>query len=598
MVEATLISGSLFAGRGSGIAGDASYTLSLFQPQLYEATMKTIRCVCLATIAISSAFLASALAEEPMRKTDYTKAIAKIEQAVLEELTEHQLHGMAVALVDDQKIVYSAGFGNTKRDSIFRAGSISKLFNAVAIMQLVEQGKLDLDVPIQTYGSQFSLIVPFDNVPAITLRQLLCHRSGMIRESPVGGYFDFREPGLANTVTSIRSCVLVNPPNMKTRYSNVGPSIAGQILATVTGMDYARYQQEHLLKPLGMASSSFLLADTPRQRLAKSYMRVADGHGGFTQQEAPVFDLGTIPAGNLFTTAEDLARFVSMLAAGGNFHGRQIVSPATLDQMTRPQLIKEESGFGLGFMVAKFHSHKSVSHTGSVYGHSTALLLLPEPKLGAIFLCNDDCVNGNVTRLTNLAMARLLEAKLGEPFTPPPAPIRMSPEELAPFAGDYESANTWAKLEVKDGQLMGKLAGHSVRFLPIEPLKFLVDGRASDRFPATFERDASGKVTSFVTFAGQKFVRIASAANTDPCPLWKSYLGSYGPSFIPLVVSVRYGHLYAMTENLCDYRLTPVNRNVFAFPAGLYADEYLVFLTSVDGKVCGVNLANMTLPRN
>ena len=67
------------------------------------------------------------------------------------------------------------------------------------------------------------------------------------------------------------------------------------------------------------------------------------------------------------------------------------------------------------------------------------------------------------------------------------------------------------------------------------------------------------------------------------------------PSFIPLVISIRYGHLYAMTENLTDYGLTPVNRNVFAFPAGLYADEHLVFLTGADGKVWGVDLANMTL---
>ncbi|MGO9109537.1 MAG: serine hydrolase domain-containing protein [Thermoguttaceae bacterium] len=559
--------------------------------------MRTINCILLATIVLHLALERCAMAEEPKRSTDYTKSIATLEEAVREELAEHKLHGMAVALVDDQRIIYSAGFGNVKRDSIFRAGSISKLFNAVAIMQLVEQGKLDLDVPIETYGPEFKIIVPFDNVPAITLRHLLCHRSGMIRESPVGGYFDFKEPGLAETVASIRSCVLVNPPNIKTRYSNIGPSIAGQILATVAGMEYARYQQEHLLKPMGMSSSSFVLAGIPRQRLAKSYMQVADGHGGFTEQEAPVFDLGTIPAGNLFTTAEDLARFVSMLAAGGRAGGRQIVSKATLDQMWKPQLIKDKTGFGLGFMVGKFHNHMAVSHNGAVYGYSSSLILLPEAKIGAVLLCNEDDVNGNVGRLTNMAVALMLEAKLGEPFAPPPAPIKLSPDALAPFAGEYESASTWAELEVKDGRLIGKIAGYPVHLIPIEPLKFLADGRVADRSPVAFERDTAGKVTSFVTAAGQKFTRVVSTADAEPCPLWKSYVGSYGPSFIPLVVSVRHGHLYAMTENLCDYRLTPINRYVFAFPAGLYADEYLVFLTGVDGKVWGVNLANMTLPR-
>jgi len=560
--------------------------------------MRTLRCIFFVASAMCFTPERNAIADEPVPSTDYSKSIATLDRMIREELAAHQLHGMAVALVDDQRIVYSAGFGNVNRDSIFRAGSISKLFNALAVMQLVEQGKLALDAPIETYGPQFKIVVPFENVPPITLRQLLCHRSGMIRESPVGGYFDFTEPGLANTVASIRSCVLVNPPNTKTRYSNVGPSIAGQIMAKAAGADYAQYQQERLLKPMGMASSSFLLAGIPRQRLAKSYMQVADGRGGFAEQEAPVFDLGTIPAGNLFTTAEDLARFLSMLAAGGSAHGNPIVSRTTLEQMWTPQLIKDETGFGLGFMVGKFHKHTAISHNGAVYGHSASVVLLPEQKIGAVFLCNDDIVNGNVGRLSNQALGLMLEAKLGEPLTPPPAPIALSAEALAPFAGEYESAATWAELEVKEGQLIGKIGGHTVRLIPIEPVKFLIDGRVADGSPAIFERDASGNVTSFVTAAGQKFLRVATATNAEPCPLWKNYVGSYGPSFIPLVVSVRHGHLYAMTENLCDYRLTPINRNVFAFPAGLYADEYLVFLTREDGKVWGVNLTNMTLPRN
>ena len=105
----------------------------------------------------------------------------------------------------------------------------------------------------------------------------------MIREAPVGGYFDPNEPSLAETVASIRSCVLVNPPNTKTRYSNIGPSIAGQIVATISGSDYARYQQEHLLHPMGMTSSSFRFWRAFRQRLAAAYMQVADGHGGFIE---------------------------------------------------------------------------------------------------------------------------------------------------------------------------------------------------------------------------------------------------------------------------------------------------------------------------
>ena len=140
----------------------------------------------------------------------------------------------------------------------------------------------------------------------------------MIRESPVGGYFDPSEfPGPSgNRRLDSPRCVLVNPcPTAKTRYSNIGPSIAGRDRGRGLGnAEYVRYQKEHVLDPLGMASSSYLLSGIDRTRLATSYMRVADGRGGFVEREAPVFDLGTIPAGNLFTTAEDLARFAAMLA--------------------------------------------------------------------------------------------------------------------------------------------------------------------------------------------------------------------------------------------------------------------------------------------
>lgn len=188
--------------------------------------------------------------------TSFAQAAQHVDEAVRAEMARYGIGGISVALVDDQRIVHAAGFGKAKRNTVFRAGSISKLFNALAIMQLVEQGKLDLDSPMSRYGRQFSIIVPFDNAPPITLRMLLCHRSGMVRESPVGGYLDSSQPSLAHMVDSVRSCVLINPPNTKMRYSNVGPSIAGQILATVACEPYDQYQREHVLGPLGMTSAA------------------------------------------------------------------------------------------------------------------------------------------------------------------------------------------------------------------------------------------------------------------------------------------------------------------------------------------------------
>ena len=270
-----------------------------------------------------------------------------------------------------------------------------------------------------------------------------------------------------------------------------------------------------------------------------------------------------------------------------------IVSPDTLAKMWTPQLMTHEhSGYGIGFMVGKFRDHKAVSHNGAVYGHSTSFTYLPELKIAAILLCDDDIVNGNVGRMSNLALGLMLEAKLGESPAALPKPIELPPQELARFVGEYESPNTWAQIELKGGRLTGRLAGQPVDFTPVEPLKLAINGRTADGSVATFTRGESGRIESFATAAdqklGHKFARIDPAAAVETCPLWNSYVGSYGPDFIPLVISIRHGHLYAMTENLADYRLTPVNRNVFAMPAGLYADEHVVFLyRSPDGARFG-----------
>ena len=114
--------------------------------------------------------------------------------------------------------------------------------------------------------------------------------------------------------------------------------------------------------------------------------------------------------------------------------------------------------------------------------------------------------------------------------------------------------------------------------------------------PFEFQQDANGRVTGF-TALGKQFDRIDPDRRRTIPSAWNAYLGSYGPEFIPLVLSSRHGRLYAMTENMVDYRLTPVNQLVFRMPKGLYADEYLVIQLGPDDRAQSVNLANMTLPR-
>jgi serine beta-lactamase-like protein LACTB len=518
---------------------------------------------------------------------DYSAVPPAIEADIRREMSDWNIGGIAVALVDDQRIVYAAGFGEAQRDSVFRVGSISKLFNAIAVMQQVEAGKLALDEPLPP---EVLPLNPFPGAPGVTLRQILCHRSGLQRESTVGGYFDDSQPGLAATVASVRGCVLVTRPGEKTRYSNVAPSLAGHLVERASGQSFEDYQRDHLLGPLGMTSSAWTLDRAPRKRIVVSRMRVADGHGGWKRRRAPLFDLGTLPAGNLFSTVEDLARFASaLLAEGGG-----LVKQETLREMWRPQLTQESEGFGLGFSVGKFRGHRTIGHNGAVYGYSSLLVLLPEEKLAAIVLGNEDVANGRIHHIGDTALSLLLAAKLGEK-APPPGELSPS-EDLVRFAGDYESQSFWAHLEVRNGRLVGDISGQPIRFASTGGLGFTGHSRIDDAVPAAFERDAKGTISGFKYGLIQHFTRVPTHPPSLP-PEWRAFLGSYGPDFIPLVVSERHGHLYAMTENMLDYRLTSMNRNVCALPPGMYADEQAVFLTDAHGRPHGANFANMLLRR-
>ncbi|MBN2475280.1 MAG: serine hydrolase [Pirellulales bacterium] len=535
---------------------------------------------------------------------DYAPVVAEVEQLVKAELDRGILTGVSVALVSDQRIVFAEGFGwadeatrrPATRQTIYRAGSISKLFTALSAMQLVERGVLELDRPVNTYCPDFRIVVPFEDADPITLRQLMCHRSGLVRESPVGGYFDPGEPSVSETVASLADCVLVHRPNTKTKYSNIGVTVVGHVVSKVSGQPFSAYARDHLLKPIGMTGSAFLADQAVREHLATSYMQVADGRGGFRRIESPVFELGTLPAGNLYTSAEDLGRFLVFLFAAGTVEGKPLIKPESLETMFTPQLVEAESGFGLGFHVGRFRDYKQVSHTGAVYGFSSSLTAVPELKVGVVVLANEDIATGPVRKLSAAALERMADARLNIAAAPEVALASAEPPEVKPYLGGYESESYWARIESHGGQLTAVVSGQRLVLTAIDADEYSADGRWATDSPVEFARDDDGRVSGFEAL-GQTFRRVDPQAVPPVPDAWREFLGSYGPDFIPLVVSIKHGHLYAMTENMVDYRLTPLNRTVFKMPPGMYEDEQLVFQVGPDGSVHGTVLAGMILRR-
>ncbi len=146
-------------------------------------------------------------------------------------------------------------------------------------------------------------------------------------------------------------------------------------------------------------------------------------------------------------------------------------------------------------------------------------------------------------------------------------------------------------------RLIANFATQPLELTPIEPLKFLASGRVTDREPFQFECDADGKVIGFSNTLDQKFRRVDITKIKEPPAAWQKYVGSYGPEYIPLVVSIRNGRLYACAENEHDYYLKPLNRVTFQLPPGMYTDEQLVFQIDATGKPYAVILAGMYLQR-
>ncbi len=302
-------------------------------------------------------------------------------EAVAAELTrciEHaretfDLGAVSTALVDGDQVVWAAGFGEAQpgspatADTVYRVGSVSKLFTDMALMQLVEQDVIALDDPVQKLVPTFR---PGDAAEKVTFRQLTGHRAGIVREPPVGNYFADDEPTLAATVDSLNGTGFCAPPDVVTKYSNAGVAVLGRALELFHGEPYVELMASRMLAPLGMPEAAFAPTSAIERRLADARMWSYDG----SEMPAPTFQLGMAPAGSLYASVLDLAQFMRVLFAGGEGPGGRVLEAATLEEMMTPGA----GSFGIGFGISELDGHRICGHGGAIYGFSTDLTFLPE----------------------------------------------------------------------------------------------------------------------------------------------------------------------------------------------------------------------------
>lgn len=543
----------------------------------------------LAVVLVAIGFVPAA---EPLDK--YRDAIEALDRFIAREVAAKDLPAVSIALVDDQKVIWSKGFGfaDPKRrspataETVYRVGSVSKLFTDIAVMQLVEQGKLDLDAPVTTYLPDFQPRNPFKK--RITLRQLMAHRSGLVREPPVGNYFDPTPPALEDTVRSLNQTELVYEPGAKTKYSNAGIAVVGYVLEKTQQTPFAKYVRQRVLEPLGMQRSSFEPVPAVTRDLARAQMWTYFGR----TFEAPTFELGIAPAGSMYSTVTDLAKFISALFA---IDKGIVLKPESLKQMWQPQFAAKDAktGFGLGFMIEEFEGRRRLGHNGAMYGFATDLSALPDDKLGVAVVVSKDCANGVATRIANIALSHLLAVRQGKPLPKIEATMPVSNEIAQALAGHYRAEDRTLDVVASAGKLFLFPERAGMRFeLRTQGERLIVDDLFLHGVPLQPETEGRLKLGASV------YERVADAAPAPPPARWTGLIGEYGWDHNTLYILERDGKLYALIEWFFLYPLQEVSENVYRFPDfGLYHDEKLIFRRDAQGRATQVEAANVVFSR-
>lgn len=393
-------------------------------------------------VVLTPPALTQSLADHPRVQS----ALKLLELWVDAEQAYEQIPGMSIAVIYDQTLLWSRGFGYsdlqkktpTTPQTIYSICSISKLFTSVAVLRLRDQGKLRLDDPLEKLLPWISIKKTFPGFGPATVRGVLTHSSGLPRESefPYWTGPDFVFPTHDEIIARLKSQETLYPADLHFQYSNLGLTLAGEIVAQLSGRSYADDVTESILRPLKLSDTQ------PRMPGEHRGGRLATGYSAMTREgkrnALPFFQAnGIAPAAGFSSTVEDLGRFASwqfrLLEKGGT----EILDANTLREMHRVQWLEPNwrTAYGLGFAVWQKDGKTFVGHEGSCPGYRSSLVLQVKEKIAVAFAANASGVDaGKFTAIAYAIVApAIAEAKDPEKDK---KPIDMS---LQPYFGIYDN---------------------------------------------------------------------------------------------------------------------------------------------------------------
>jgi len=421
--------------------------------------------------------------------------------------------GASLAVVHDQELVYAKGFGYAHVEAqvpatpntMYSICSISKLFTSVSLMQLRDRGLVSLRDPVEEHLEWFDLRQQFPELGPVTIEGILTHSSGLPREAdaPYWSGPDFPFPTHDQVVEGLSGQEMLYPARTHYQYSNLGLTLAGEIVMAKSGVRWEDYVQQHILDPLGMENTTTEHLDEFRgDQLATGYS--AKQRNGTRKAIPPYQVRGIGPAAGMLSTVEDLAGFASWQFRLLDGHDEGILQRNTLREMYRVHWLEPDGGpaRGLGFSISVRDGKTFVGHGGSCPGYESSLNIRPKDKIATTFMTNGRRVNaGGFAQSAFDIVAPAIRAAVADRDGG-----EEPPEELERFTGLYsrplgtESAVlTWEGQLVVIGLPTSNPVGGMTKLKHMEGNSFrriLSDGGLGEEY--LFEEAADGTMSYWV----------------------------------------------------------------------------------------------------
>ena len=439
---------------------------------------------------------------------EISAALGLLEAQVEAERRDQGAVGLSAAVVLDQDVIWARGFGYADvaravpatPQTLYSIASITKLFTVTMLMQLRDAGKVGLDEPVARYVPAFGPPARFSNPGPITFRHLASHTAGLDKDFPFSYWETLEVPPIEALVASLPRAERVFPTLTAFKYSNIGMATLGYACQLIAGQPYTDYVMEHIVRPLGMAGSGFVLTSEMRARMAVGYWRT---RAGTTPEVAPFFrdhDLGGLAAtGGLYASVEHIARFMALQFRDGPAGGSQILTGATLREMHAPVFLRDgwQRAVGLGWWLGRVHDDTYIGHGGDHPGFNCDIKLVPELRLGVAIFVNTNTDPGRMTHAALELLAPIIRRASGRQEASAAGP---DPAELRRYTGHY--AGRMSVLDISlDGERLAVAFAISPHASPdrftLEPIGnhvFRLQGGSLNGERMVFEPDGSGEV--------------------------------------------------------------------------------------------------------